>query len=87
MPVRITNSTLILFRNGQRVKIRPNLKVDLTEIELADIKASNPDAIRTPSDETESIKAAVIPVAAKGSTNTSKPAASTAGGKAADNEL
>ena len=46
MAKRITNHTIVLYRAGKRVSIKPNTEVDLSDAELTDINAANPNALR-----------------------------------------
>lgn len=51
MPKRIAVNTIFVVRDGQRRKIMPGQEIDLSNDELADIKAHNPDAVRMPINE------------------------------------
>lgn len=51
MPKRIAVHTIILHREGKRVKVSPGKPFDFTPAELADIKKNSPDSIRVPVNE------------------------------------
>jgi hypothetical protein len=61
MPKRIANNTIILYREGKRVRIPAGKAFDFTAKELEDLKASSPDSIRTPRDESESVQTIEAP--------------------------
>lgn len=63
--IRIAVHTLQLVRDGKRIKVKPGTQVELTEQELADIKAMNPDAVRTPRNESENAPKANVPTSDK----------------------
>lgn len=78
MPKRIAVNCIVIHREGKKIRIKPGQSVDLTVEELADINASNRDAIRTPVNEDKSAPEADVPkVKSKGKTDAA-PAADAA---------
>lgn len=53
MPIRIATKTLILFRNGERLRIKAGTKVNLTDAEYAEISAVHKDALSKPLEAAE----------------------------------
>lgn len=96
MAKRIAVHTLVLFRAGKRVSVKPGQVVDLSDAELTDIMATSPEALaKLPAPaETNEVK---LPPADKPQTTgkggkgkqDEKPAADAApaAGAAADDEI
>jgi hypothetical protein len=70
MAKRITAHTIVLFRQGKRISVKPGTLVDLSDAELADINKNAPDALRKPSAEAE-----VVEVKLPAADTPAKPAA------------
>lgn len=66
MAIRIAVNTLILHRNGKRVKVKPGEQIELTSEELASLKADAPDSIRIPHNEVAEAPKAKVPADGKG---------------------
>jgi len=76
MPIRYALKTLILQRNGERLRIKAGTKVNLTDAEYAEISAVHKDALSKPLESIED-NAVVLPAATTTAT-TAKAAKSTA---------
>jgi hypothetical protein len=64
--LRIATGTVVLHRDGKRVKVKAGEKFEFTQAEIDSIKQVNPDALRLPVNEVEDAPAAKAPAPAKG---------------------
>lgn len=55
MPQRITNISVVVYRNGKRQLLKPNTKFDFTAEEVSQITGSFKNALRKPNSEADSV--------------------------------
>lgn len=55
MPIRITNISVTVYRNGKREALLPNTKFDFTKEEVDQITGAHRDALRKPEEGQDNI--------------------------------
>lgn len=55
MPIRITNISVTVYRNGKRQALLPNTKFDFTKEEVEQITGAHRDALRKPEEGQDGI--------------------------------
>ncbi|MCB1865168.1 MAG: hypothetical protein KDG50_07030 [Chromatiales bacterium] len=87
MPKMVPLQSVVLFREGKRVRPQIGKVFNFTADEIEELTEASPECLRKPIAETDGDQAADAKEAAVGKAPTKEPAKSAAGGKKGNDEL